>query len=398
MKLEQLDRQYVLNTYNRSYINFKKGKNATLWDNNNKEYIDFTSGIGVVSVGHGNKTVSDEIYKQIQNVTHVSNLYVIEPQSLLAQKIVNLSGFDMQCFFGNSGAEANEAAIKVARKYGQKKYNGKRYKVITLENSFHGRTIATSKATGQKSIHKKDFSPYPDGFSFNSNIKKVYDSIDDKTVAVMIELIQGEGGILQFEIEEIQKLAKYLKEKDILFIIDEVQTGIYRTGEFLASNLYNIEPDIVTLAKGVSGGVPIGIMMTKHKDIFEQGDHGSTFGGNYLSCVAGLKVCEILEEHKVNGLLDNTINYFHQSLNTLFENHRDKFDCILGVGLMQGLRLIDENQLKTIIVSALEEGIMVLKSGKNILRFLPPLTISIAEIDEGFRKLDLALKGLKNEY
>jgi len=394
MNLEQLDKKYVLNTYKRNYTNFIKGNNATLWDQNNKKYIDFSSGIGVVSVGHGNKAVSTVISEQVEKITHISNLFVIEPQALLAEKIMNLSGFNMQCFFANSGAEANEAAIKIARKYGQQKYNGKRYKVITLENSFHGRTIATAKATGQQSIHKKDFSPYPKGFSFNKNIESLYSSIDEETVAVMIELIQGEGGICQFKVEEIQVLSAFLKQKDILLIVDEVQTGVYRTGEFLASNLYKIEPDIITLAKGIAGGVPIGVMMTKQKDIFEQGDHGSTFGGNYLSCVAGLKVCEILETHKKKGDLDRTISYFCKSLNLIYENNRDIFDSIVGVGLMQGLRLKNENKLKDIIAEALDVGVIVLKSGKNILRFLPPLTISKNEIDDGFQRLNLSLKGV----
>ena len=394
MSLEKLDKEYVLNTYNRNYVNFVKGKNATLYDDNMKKYIDFGSGIGVVSVDHGNKEVADVLYQQMLNITHISNLCVIEPQSLLAKKVVELSGFDMSCFFGNSGSEANEAAIKIARKYGQKKYNGKRFKIITLENSFHGRSITTSKATGQVNVHKKDFAPYPDGFSFNKNIEKIYQNIDDTTVAVMIELIQGEGGVFAFDIEEIQRLEKFLKEKDILFIIDEVQTGVYRTGEFLASNFYNISPDIITIAKGIGGGVPISIVMTKHKDIFEPGDHGSTFGGNYLSCTAGLKVCEILEEYKNNGKLHDTIRYFSFSLNQLFNNNRDKFDDIVGLGLMKGLRLKDENKLTDVISSAFEEGVILLKSGKNVVRFLPPLTIRKDEIDEGFKKIESALKGL----
>jgi acetylornithine aminotransferase len=208
----------------------------------------------------------------------------------------------MACFFGNSGAEANEGAIKIARKYGETKFDNKRYKVITLEHSFHGRTITTVKATGQASMHKDDFAPYPDGFSFDAKINDIYNSIDDETVAVMIELVQGEGGVQPFDKGEIQKLAKFLKENDILLIVDEVQTGAFRTGEFLASNLYEIEPDIITLAKGVGGGVPIGIVMTKHKDIFVPGDHGSTFGGNFLSTRAALEVCKILEEYKNTSL------------------------------------------------------------------------------------------------
>ena len=396
MSLKELDKKYVLNTYNRNYVNFVKGENATLYDENMKKYIDFGSGIGVVSVGHGNKVIAKTIYEQVQRITHISNLFVIEPQSLLAKKVVELSGYDMACFFGNSGAEANEAAIKIARKYGQRKYNGKRYKVITLENSFHGRTITTSKATGQVKVHKKDFAPYPEGFSFNQNIEKIYQSIDDETVAVMMELIQGEGGLMTFEIEEVQKLSRFLKDKDILLIIDEVQTGVYRTGEFLASNFYNIEPDIITIAKGIGGGVPIGIVMSKHKEIFEPGDHGSTFGGNYLSCQVSLKVCEILEKHKNTGVLKSTSDYFSLSLLNILNDYDDVFDKILGFGLMKGLRLKNENILESVIKTLFEEGVIVLKSGKNVLRFLPPLTITNKEIKEGFRRIEIALKRIKD--
>jgi acetylornithine aminotransferase len=274
MNLEKIDKQNVLNTYARNYVNFKKGVNSTLFDENSKNYIDFTSGIGVVSVGHGNEQVANAIYNQVKNITHISNLYAIEPQALLAQKINQLSGYDMAMFFANSGAEANEGAIKIARKYGQTKFDNKRFKVITLDHSFHGRTITTVKATGQHKMHTPNFSPYPDGFSYKNTIEDIYTSIDDQTVAVMIELIQGEGGVQPFDKNDIQKLAKFLKENDILLIVDEVQTGAYRTGEFLASNLYEIEPDIITMAKGLGGGVPIGVVMTTHKDIFEPGDHG----------------------------------------------------------------------------------------------------------------------------
>lgn len=308
-EIEKIDKDYVLHTYARNYVNFKKGKNATLYDDTNKDYIDFTSGIGVVSVGHGNQRVAQRIFEQVSNLTHTSNLYAIEPQALLAKKIKELSSYDVRTFFANSGAEANEAAIKIARTYGEQNFEKKRYKIITLENSFHGRTITTVKATGQSSFHQSKFAPYPEGFSFNA-IDDIYNSIDDETVAVMIELVQGEGGVYPFPKDKIEELAKFLKANKILLIIDEVQTGVYRTGEFLASNLYDIEPDIITLAKGLGGGVPIGAVLTIHKDIWGAGDHGSTFGGNYLVTSAGLEVLDILENYKDSGKLDETIIYF----------------------------------------------------------------------------------------
>ena len=393
--LEQIDKDYVLHTYTRNYVNFKKGINATLFDDQDKDYIDFTSGIAVVSVGHGNKRVADKIYEQVSNITHISNLYAIEPQAMLAKKLAELSGYDIRTFFSNSGAEANEGAIKIARKYGETKFKNKKYKVLTLENSFHGRTITTVKATGQESMHASHFSPYPDGFSYKNAIKDLYSSIDDETVAVMIELVQGEGGVQPFDKQEVQELAKFLKEKEILLIIDEVQTGVYRTGEFLASNLYEIEPDIITLAKGLGGGVPIGAVLTKHKDIFSPGDHGSTFGGNYLVTTAALEVLNILEEHKDAGTLDETMIYFNDKLNEIYKNNSELFTQNVGLGLIKGLRVKDADTLAAIIKSAFECGVLVLKAGKNTLRLLPPLTISKEEMNEGFKRLQNALDKIK---
>ncbi|MGA1932889.1 aspartate aminotransferase family protein [Arcobacter sp. YIC-464] len=393
--LEQLDKDYVLQTYARNYVNFKKGINATLFDENDKDYIDFTSGIGVVSVGHGNKEVADAIYEQVSRITHISNLYAIEPQAKLGEKIAKLSGMDVATFFANSGAEANEGAIKLARKYGETKFQNKRFKVITLEHSFHGRTITTVKATGQSSMHSPNFAPYPDGFSFNNKIEDIYNSIDEETVAVMIELVQGEGGVQPFDKEEIQKLAKYLKQKDILLIIDEVQTGAFRTGEFLATNLYEIQPDIITMAKGLGGGVPIGAVITTHKDLFTYGDHGSTFGGNYLSTAAALKVLDILDNFKDSGKLDETIIYFQDRLNKVYEANKEIFTGSVGLGLMRGLRVKDADTLASIIKESFNEGLLVLRAGKNTLRMLPVLTISKEEIDEGFKRLENALSKIK---
>jgi len=393
--IEQLDKEYVLQTYARNYVNFKKGINSTLFDENEKDYIDFTSGIGVVSVGHGNKKVADVIAEQASNIIHISNLFAIEPQAKLGQKIAQLSGMDVATFFSNSGAEANEGAIKLARKYGETKFENKRYKVITLEHSFHGRTITTVKATGQESMHSDNFSPYPDGFSYKSEIADVYNSIDDETVAVMIELVQGEGGVQPFDKEDIQKLAKFLKEQDILLIIDEVQTGAYRTGEFLATNLYDIQPDIITMAKGLGGGVPIGAVITTHKDLFTFGDHGSTFGGNYLSTAASLEVLNILDEFKDSGKLDETIIYFQEELNKIYEANKDIFTQSVGLGLMRGLRVKDGDTLAALIKESFEEGVLVLRAGKNTLRMLPPLTISKEEIDEGFKRLNNAISKIK---
>ncbi|MCF6339615.1 MAG: acetylornithine/succinylornithine family transaminase [Sulfurimonas sp.] len=393
MDIEELDKKYVLPTYARVDVEFVSGKNAKLLDSNDKEYIDFTSGIGVVSVGHANEMVNSAISQQISKITHISNLYYIAPQVRAAQKLVEASGYDMQCFFGNSGAEANEGAIKIARKFGEINGETKRYKIITLQNSFHGRTITTVKATGQEVMHNY-FGPFPDGFVYADAIVDVEALLDDHTCAVMIELVQGEGGVVPLNKDEVQALAKLLKSKNILLIVDEVQTGGYRTGEFLASNVYDIKPDIVTLAKGIGGGVPVGVVMTSLRDVLTPGDHGSTFGGNYLSSIATCEVLDILKKHKESGELESIIKYFNNELEKFYNTYRNFFTSKVGIGLMCGLRVKNADTLSNIIINAKENGVMVLKAGKNTLRFLPPLTITKEEIDEGFKSLYIAVSSI----
>jgi acetylornithine aminotransferase len=365
-----------------------------LYDDAGRDFIDFGSGIGVNSVGHANHRLVDALCDQARKIIHISNLQVIEPQARLAKRIVELSGYDMGVFFGNSGAEANEGAIKIARKYGEMHFDQKRYKVITLENSFHGRTITTVKATGQDHFHPSHFSPYPDGFSYEPSIDDIYDAIDDETVAVMIELVQGEGGVQPFDKGEVQKLADYLKKHSILLIVDEVQTGVYRTGKFLASQLYEIEPDIITLAKGLGGGVPVGAVMTRLKDLLSPGDHGSTFGGNYLSTRAGLCVLDILEEMYDGGDIAQAQLYFEEKLSSVMAQYPSLFDQAVGLGLMRGLRAKDAYKQTSIIEASFDAGLIVLKAGRNTVRFLPSLTITQAEIDEGFIRFEKALDTL----
>lgn len=393
MNIKELDKKYVLPTYARADVEFVSGKNARLTDSDGKKYIDFTSGIGVVSVGHGNERVSSAICKQVSEITHMSNLYHIGPQARAAQKIVEASGYDMQCFFANSGAEANEGAIKIARKFGEQNGVVKKYKIITLQHSFHGRTITTVKATGQEAMHNY-FGPFPDGFVYADTMNDVEGLLDDHTCAVMIELVQGEGGVQPQDKEEVKALEKLLKSKGILLIVDEVQTGGYRTGKFLASNVYDIKPDIVTLAKGVGGGVPVGVVMTSLKDVFSAGDHGSTFGGNYLSTTAVCEVMDILKEHEKSGGLEEAISYFNDELEKFYMSNRDLFTEKVGIGMMCGLRAKDAQTLGSVIEAARNNGVMVLKAGRNTLRFLPPLTITKEEIDEGFKALSNAVSSL----
>jgi len=394
MNLETMDRNYVLATYARNYTHFVRGEGSTLYTEDGRDFIDFGSGIGVNSVGHAQPKLVEALCDQASKILHISNLQVIEPQAELAKKMVELSGYDMRVFFGNSGAEANEAAIKIARKYGETHFDKKRFKVITLENSFHGRTITTVKATGQGKFHTPFFAPYPDGFSYEPAIEAIIEAIDDETVAVMLELVQGEGGVQPLDKAAVQGLARSLKEQGILLIIDEVQTGVYRTGKFLASQLYGIEPDIITLAKGLGGGVPIGAVMTRLKDIFSPGDHGSTFGGNYLSTRAGLTVLDVLEKMDDAGELAQTQLLFEEKLQGIMTRHADCFEQEVGLGLMRGLRARDPQRQSAIIDAAFAAGVIVLKAGRNTVRFLPSLTIRADEITEGFERFETALETL----
>lgn len=389
MNIKDTDLHYILNTYARNYVNFTHGKNATLYSEEKQDYIDFTSGIGVVSIGHSHPALAKAICDSAQNLIHISNLYAIAPQAKLAQKLSALSGFDTRTFFANSGAEANEGAIKMARKYGEVNGEVKRYKIITLDQSFHGRTITALKATGQEAMHNY-FGPFPDGFVYAKNIDEIESLIDSHTVGVMIELIQGEGGVEPQDKAKVQALAQMLKQKDILLIVDEVQTGVYRTGEFLASNLYEIEPDIITLAKGLGGGVPIGAIMTTHKDILGIGEHGSTFGGNFLSSSAALAVLETLERYDTQP----TIKTFDAHLQAIFDEFGDLFESVVGSGLMRALRAKNSDIQANVINKAFEKGVLVLKAGRNAVRFLPALTITNEEMELGFERLREALKEL----
>lgn len=393
MNLKEMDQNYVLQTYARNYVHFVKGENSILYDAEGRDYVDFGSGIAVCSVGHGNRRLADAICDQAGKLIHTSNLYLIEPQARLAKRLAELSGYDVKTFFANSGAEANEGAIKMARKYGEVEGEVKRYKIITLEHSFHGRTITALKATGQEAMHNY-FGPFPDGFVYARDIEHIYDLIDDHTVAVMIELVQGEGGVQPMEVDEVKRLAKRLKSEDILLIVDEVQTGIFRTGEVLASNLYEITPDIITLAKGLGGGVPIGAILTTHKEILGLGEHGSTFGGNFLSTRAALEVLAILEEHKESGALDHALILFEERLKKIAEKYPDIFEKEVGVGFMRGLRVKGDKEAGDVVAAAFKERVVVLKAGKNTVRFLPVLTITKEEMELGFERFERALSSL----
>ncbi|WP_086243707.1 aminotransferase class III-fold pyridoxal phosphate-dependent enzyme [Campylobacter devanensis] len=382
----------LMNNYSRADVGFVRGDGAILWDDSGKDYIDFASGIGVCALGHSHKGVAKVIAKQAKTLLHTSNLYNIAPQTRLANKISNLLGGEYELFFANSGAEANECAIKLARKFGFSK--GRKSEIISLKNSFHGRTIATLAMTGQDKFHPDEFGAYPDGFKFYDSIDDIIANLNKNTAAVIIELVQGEGGINPLDKDKVQNLAKILNQKDILLITDEVQCGVYRTGEFVTSKLYDITPDIITFAKGLGNGVPISACATR-KSIFSPGDHGSTFGGGFLVTSVAEYVLSELETLKSSGKLNKTIAKFEKNLEKLVSKNSDIFEKRVGIGLMQGIVVKDVEFLAKIVAKALECGLLILRSGKDTLRFLPPLNLSKKEMKEGFIRLNLAINKAK---
>ncbi|MDR1912485.1 MAG: aminotransferase class III-fold pyridoxal phosphate-dependent enzyme [Helicobacteraceae bacterium] len=388
--LKELDDRFVLHTYARREIAFERGQNATLFDEDGRDYIDFTSGIGVNSIGHNNARLVETIAKQASKILHSSNLYLIRPQIELAQKIAALCAQDSRVFFANSGAEANEGAIKLARKFGEK---SGRHKIVTLKNSFHGRTIATLKATAQERFHEH-FGPFPDGFIYAENLAQIETLIDRQTIGVMLEVVQGEGGIAPLDKRELQKLAALLAKKKLLLIADEIQCGIYRCGEFSAARIYDVQPDITTFAKGLGGGVPIGAVVTTLKEVFDYGDHGSTFGGNFLSASAALTTLTVLEELQKSGALQRSIDYFGDMCRSLALNFPNLFIGVAGLGLMKAIVAKDAQTQKAILDKAHEKRVLVLRAGANHIRLLPPLTIAQEEINEGFKRLEAACRDL----
>lgn len=390
MGYEQEELNYLLHTYKRNYVDFVDGVQAKLYDKNGKNYIDFMSGIAVNSVGYRHPALIKAVTEAINGVHHISNLFYIDSQAKAAAKIKELSKMDVRVFFANSGAEANEGAIKIARKYGEANFEEKRYKIITIKNSFHGRTITTLKATAQDRFHDF-FGPYPDGFVYAENIEDAIAKMDSHTAAVMLEPIQAEGGVYAFEREELKKLREETKKTQTLLIFDEIQSGVFRSGEFLACQTYGVEPDAFTLAKGLAGGVPIGAVCTTLKDIFSPGEHGSTFGGNPLSTKAAIAVLGVLEELQKSGALAKTIELFSAYLELIVKEFPALFEKSVGVGLLRGLKAKNDDVMQQVIAKAFENGVLVIKSAQSTVRFLPPLTISEEEIEEGFARFKEAL-------
>lgn len=381
-EIKELDEKYYFNTFgSRLPVAFEWGEGSTLYDSQGQKYMDFVAGIAVNTLGYNHPALKEAIAKQAEKLLHCSNLFYIESQAQLAKTLVENSCGD-KVFLCNSGAEANEGAIKLARKYFYSK-NLYKYEIITTLNSFHGRTMATLAATGQEK-YQKPFEPLPTGFvhvPFN-DIEAVEKAVSYKTCAVMVEPIQGEGGVIPATAQYMKALRKLCDDKGILLIFDEVQTGIGRTGKLFGYEHYDVEPDIFTLAKGLGGGVPIGAVVAKDfvASAMEPGDHGSTFGGNPLACSAALAVLSsVLRE----GFLENVKavgEYFTSKLLEL----KEKFPFIRevrGKGLMLGMELENTISGKKVVLDMLHKGFIINCTGNNTLRFVPPLIIEKEDID-----------------
>jgi len=386
-EITQLYREFVVPTYTQSPLCIVKGKGAKVWDIDGKEFLDFFPGWAVSGLGHCPKKVVKAIKTQAGDVIHVSNNYMNELQPLLAKRIIKNS-FDGKVFFANSGAEANEAAIKLARKYGK----GERFEVVTMEKSFHGRTLAMITATGQDKV-KTGFAPLPKGFitvPYN-DIEALKSAITGETIAILLELIQGEGGLNIAGQDYIKEIRKICDEKDLLLIFDEVQTGMGRSGEVFAYKNYGVTPDIMTLAKSLGGGVPIGAMVARRQiaDTLGPGSHASTFGGSPVVCAAALAVFETIEK---DNLLENAKNmgaYCIQKLNDI----KKKFSFIKeirGMGLMIGVELSIEGE--PISRACFNKGLLINCTQKKVLRIMPPLNVKKPQINKALRILKEVFK------
>ena len=378
-ELKDDEQLYLMHTYGRFPAALDHGKGATLWDIDGKKYIDLTSGIGVSSLGPDNEALVSALNEQAHKLLHASNLYLTEPMVQVAKELVTSCGMG-KIFFSNSGAEANEGMIKLARKYSYDKYGEGRNKIITLKQSFHGRTVTTLKATGQEKFHQY-FYPFTEGFDYAAanDIEELKDKADDSGCAVMIELIQGEGGVLPLDKEYVQQAAEFCRAKDILFLIDEVQTGIGRTGSLFCYEQYGVKPDVVSMAKGLGGGVPVGAVMASEicADVLGAGTHGTTFGGNPFCCAAARTVLSVVNKPEFLKEVQRKGEYLK---NAILAIGSDKIKTVRGMGLMLGI-VVDKESRTGMVNRLLEKGVLALTAGEETIRLLPPLVISYEEMD-----------------
>lgn len=392
---------HVMGTYGRFPIAIERGWGCHLWDTQGQEYLDFVAGIATCALGHAHPALVETVTQQIQKLHHVSNLYYIPEQGQLAQWLVEHSCAD-RVFFCNSGAEANEAAIKLARKYSHTVMDIDEPVILSAKSSFHGRTLTTMTATGQPK-YQKNFDPLTPGFEYvdYNDLTALEDAIGDidegnrRVGAILLEPLQGEGGVLPGELEYFLRLRKICDETGILLILDEVQAGMGRSGNFWGYENLGIEPDIFTSAKGLAGGIPIGAMMCKQFcDVFEPGNHASTFGGNPFACAAALTVGQTIERDNLLQNVEARGEQLRSRLRAIAVQHPDLFTEVRGWGLINGMEINAEAELTSIeiVKAAIAEGLLIAAAGPKVLRFVPPLIISATEVDQAMDALERAIQ------
>ena len=387
-EIKALDEQYVMHSYGRFQVAIDHGKGATVWAVDGKEYIDFSAGIGVCSLGYGDPGWVEAVSTQAAKLGHISNLFYTEPYAKVAQKLCVRTGMS-NVMFGNSGAEANEAMIKLARKYSFDRYGKGRGTVITLRNSFHGRTITTLAATGQDKFHNYFF-PFTEGFRYAdaNDLDSVEAVAGHDVCAVMMELVQGEGGVLPLDLEFVQKVAELCAKRDWLLLVDEVQSGMGRTGSLFAFQQYHIQPDVVSFAKGIAGGLPFGGIMANEKcrEVFSPGTHGTTFGGNPVAAAAACHVLDRMDDAFLAQVKEKGA-YLRQAIEAM------ELPCLgktRGLGMMVGIDVVGEQTNSQLAAKLIESGLLILTAGPG-LRLLPPLTITQEEMDKGLAIMKAAL-------
>ena len=380
--------QVLLHTYNRSKVVFDHGKGVYLYDTDGKEYLDFAAGIAVCSLGYGNESYTDALKEQVDKLLHVSNLFYNEPTTEAAKKLLQVTGMD-RVFFTNSGTEAIEGALKAARKYSYNKYGTERYEIIAMNHSFHGRSMGALSVTGTEK-YRTPFEPLIGGVKFAdfNDFTSVKAAVTDKTCAILMETVQGEGGIYPATPEFMQSVKSLCEEKDILLILDEIQCGMGRTGEMFAFQGYDVKPDIMTSAKALGCGVPVGaFLMTEHvaEQSLEPGDHGTTYGGNPFVGAAVSTVLDIYKEKDILAHVKEVSAYLEEKLDKLVDTY-DFLTVRRGKGLMQGL--VTTVKPADICKKALENGLVIISAGSDVLRIVPPLVIEKEHVDEMIYKLE----------
>ena len=387
-------KKYLMPTYAPAVV-VAKAKGSRVYDDTGKQYYDFTSGIGVHNVGHCTEGVVKAIQEQVAKLGHCSNLFVNEPQVALAKKLVEISGLGGKVFFCNSGAEANEAAIKLARKWGAA--NGGRYEIVTMRNGFHGRTLATVTATGQ-SWCQKDYDPLMPGFAYAdfNDLESVKAAVTEKTVAIMLEAVQGEGGVTPATEEFMAGVRALCDEKNLLMICDEVQCGMGRTGKWWGWQNYSVQPDLFTVAKSIADGVPMGVLVSnaKYADVFTPSSHASTFGGNPLASAAALAVIKIIEDEKLLDAAAKKGTLLQEALKAFASKHEQILD-VRGLGLMVGM--VVDGDPKVVVDKFRDYGLLALTAGGNVVRFLPTLSMSEKHLEEAVDMMADALNELYGE-